>query len=251
MSYINDALLKAQKEKKSPYAVYEPVLSASGKKADRPRKKLLLTGIVIFFLWVAGTVVWVNRSGEKKAPATPPATVSLLQSVAPATPPVAKVIITDNKNKTELKTKTISAKIKTGIKAKPEIADAKILYAQAVKKQQEGNLEEAKRLYKKIIKIDPQNVQALNNLGVIYMNKKTYKWAIIRFNDAIKVKQDYPDAHYNLACLYAHKNDTNRSLSYLKNAVGLNPQVKKWAENDNDLKVLADLPEYKKLLEKN
>ncbi len=251
MSYINDALLKAQKEKKSPYAVYEPVPSASGTKADRPRKKFLATGILIFFVWTAGTVVWLNWSGEKKTPATTIVSVPRVQSIAPPAPQVAKIITTGNKNKTGAKTETGSVKIKTGIKIKPEIADSKILYAQAVKKQQEGNLEEAKRLYKKVIKIDPRNVQALNNLGVIYMNKKTYKWAIVRLNDAIKVNHDYPDAYYNLACLYAQKNDTNRSLSYLKNAVGFNPQVKKWAENDNDLKVLADLPEFKKLLEKN
>ena len=90
----------------------------------------------------------------------------------------------------------------------------------------------------------------MNNLGVIYMNKKSYKWAIIRLNDAIKVKHNYPDAHYNLACLYAQKNDANRSLSYLKDAIRLNPQVKNWAVNDSDLKVLTDLPEFKKLLEK-
>jgi len=32
MSYINDALRKAQQDKKSPYAAYEPLLSPSGKK---------------------------------------------------------------------------------------------------------------------------------------------------------------------------------------------------------------------------
>ena len=250
MSYINDALLKAQKEKKSPYAVYEPVLSVSGKKTGRSRKRLFLTGILIFFLWTAGTIVWLNWSGEKKAPATTPATVSPVQSVAPAMPQVAKIIIADNKNETGLKKETAFAKIEPGLKVKPEIADSKILYAQAVKKQQEGNLEEARNLYRKVLKIDPQNIQALNNLGVIHMNTKYYKKAIMRFNDAIKLKHDYPDAYYNLACLYAQQNDTNRSLSYLKNAIGFNPQVRKWAENDSDLKVLADLPEFKKLLEK-
>jgi tetratricopeptide (TPR) repeat protein len=72
----------------------------------------------------------------------------------------------------------------------------------------------------------------------------------MRFHDAIKIKPDYPDAHYNLACLYAQKNDVPRSLLYLKNAIRFNPEVRKWAKNDGDLKVLANLPEFKKLLEK-
>jgi tetratricopeptide (TPR) repeat protein len=248
MSYINDALIKAQKEKKSSYAVYEPILSDSGKKVNGPRKKLFLTGI--FFILMAGIVVLLNWSGEKRASARKPLNVAQVQSIAPAGPQVVEGTAVDNKNKTELKTKIVSTKIKTEIKVRPEIADAETLYAQAIKKQQEGHLEEAKSLYKKVIKIDPRNIQALNNLGVIYMKKKSYKWAIIRLNDAIKVKHNYPDAHYNLACLYAQKDDANRSLSYLKDAIRLNPQVKNWAASDSDLKVLTDLPEFKKLLEK-
>lgn len=246
MSYINDALLKAQKDKKSPYAAYEPILSASGKKIKRPRKRLLLTGILIFLFWTAGIIVLLYWSGEKKTPAAP-LKISGATVTVPAAPQAVK-IAAENKNEAVSKTETVSAVKK--IKAEPDNADSKILYAQAVKEQQEGNLEKAKGLYKKVIKMDPRNVQALNNLGVIYMNKKSYKWALIRLNDALKVKHNYPDAHYNLACLYAQQNDTNRSLSYLKNAIGFNPQVKKWAENDGDLKVLADLPEFKKLLEK-
>jgi hypothetical protein len=64
------------------------------------------------------------------------------------------------------------------------------------------------------------------------------------------VKYDYPDAHYNLACLYAQKNDAVQSLLYLKNAIRYNPEVRHWAENDGDLQTMADLPEFKKLLEK-
>lgn len=250
MSYINDALLKAQKEKKSPYAVYEPVQSATGKKTDRPRRNLFLKGILIFFLWMSGMAVWLNWSGEKKAPPQKTLKVAQTQNITPTQPVVVKETAANNKNETGIKTKAVASKTKTEPQAGQKIANAAFLYAQAVKKQQEGKLEEAKSLYKKVIKIDPRNIQALNNLGVIYMNKKTYKWAVIRLNDAIKVKYDYPDAHYNLACLYAQKNETDKSLSYLKNAVRLNPQARSWAAGDNDLKILADLPEFKKLMEK-
>jgi tetratricopeptide (TPR) repeat protein len=245
MSYINDALLKAQKDKKSPYAAYEPILSASGKKINRSRKWILITGILIFLLWTAGTIALLYWPEGKKIPAAAPLKVAQVQNFVPTPPQTVGKKQAENKNEPVLKTKTSSTKIE----AAPGTTDSGTLYAQAVKKQQEGKLEEAKSLYKKVIKIDPRNIQALNNLGVIYMNKRTYKWAIIRLNDALNIKYNYPDAHYNLACIYAQQNDTNRSLSYLKNAIGFNPLVKKWAENDGDLKVLADLPEFKKLLE--
>jgi tetratricopeptide (TPR) repeat protein len=246
MSYINDALRKAQKDKQSPYAAYEPILSASGKKIGRPRRWLPIIGILIFVLWAAGIIALLYWPEGKKIQAAAPLKISSAPIAVPAALPVVKETPTENKKQNVLKTKTAAGEIKS----KPERADSKTLYAQAVKKHQEGNLEEAKNLYKKVIKIDPRNVEALNNLGVVYMKKKVYKWAIIRLNDALNVRYNYPDAHYNLACIYAQRNDTNRSLSYLKNAIGFNPQVRKWAENDGDLKVLADLPEFKKLLEK-
>jgi len=93
-------------------------------------------------------------------------------------------------------------------------------------------------------------MQALNNLGVIYMSQKRYKWAIMRFNNALDIKHDYVDAHYNLACLYAQKNDIHQSMFYLKNAIKFNPEAGQWAKDDGDLKALANLPEFKKLMEK-
>jgi tetratricopeptide (TPR) repeat protein len=162
-------------------------------------------------------------------------------------PEVVKETIVDKRNKTGLNRKTASSSTP---KVKPENAKVKALFAQAIERQREGKLEEAKELYRKVVKIDQNNVQAFNNLGVIYMGEKQYKRAIMHFNDALNIKHDYPDAYYNLACLYAQENDAARSLLYLKNAIGFNPEVRHWAENDGDLKTMAKLPEFKELLEK-
>ena len=141
-------------------------------------------------------------------------------------------------------------KTTTKVRTAQEIAESKSLFAQALQKHREGKLEEAKKLYRKVVKIDQYNVQAFNNLGVIYMGEKNYKRAIIRFNNALDIKHDYVDAHYNLACLYAQKKDVPQSLFYLKNAIEFNPEVRNWAKNDGDLKALANLPDFKKLVEK-
>jgi len=246
MSYINEALRKVQKEKESRYVAYEHIVEASGKKLNRSQKWLSLMGISIVFFFAAGIIVLLYWSEDKKMPATAPVRASAVVKIIPAVPQIVKETIAYPKNKAGLNKEIASAEVKV----KPEIADSKNFYAQALQRQREGKLEEAKSLYKKVIKIDPRNIQALNNLGVIYMSKKTYKWAIIRFNNALNIKHDYTDAHYNLACLYAQKNDVPQSLFYLKNAIDFNPEVRKWAKNDGDLKALANLPEFKKLLEK-
>jgi tetratricopeptide (TPR) repeat protein len=249
MSYINDALIKAHKDKKTAYAACEPVLSVSGHKNKRPQKRLLLAGVLVLLFCAAGIIAFLYWPEEKKPPIAKPLRVASVQKVVPAVPPVVQEApSTLNKNDAVLKKEPVPASAE--MKAGRNNADSKILYAQAFKKQQEGKLDDAKELYKKVIKIDPRNIQALNNLGVIYMKKKSYKWAVIRLNDALRVKYDYPDAHYNLACLYAQQNDARRSLVYLKKAIRFNPEARNWAQNDGDLKVWADLPEFKKLLEK-
>lgn len=264
MSYINDALRKVQKEKESRYVAYGHIVSAPGKKNEPEQKWLSVIGISAVFLFAAGMIIFLYGLGDKKVPpkiissfpltakvqeqktGAPPVVLPVVDAVS-TKPQVVQETTADEKNKTGSNRETVSSSTP---KVKPEISEAEALFAQALERQHEGKLEEAKRLYREVVKIDKDNVQAFNNLGVIHMSQKKYAWAIKRFNDAINVKQDYPDAHYNLACLYAQKNDAVRSLSYLKKAIRYNPEVRHWAKNDGDLKELADLPEFKKLLEK-
>jgi tetratricopeptide (TPR) repeat protein len=243
MSYINDALRKLQKEKKTRYVAYDHIVSAPGKKSEPSQKWLSIIGILIVFFFAAGMIALLYGLEDKKVP------VIHRISVPPMVPIVTPAIIAEPEpdKKTEVeKPQKEAAKLQT----RQGIAEAMVLFAQALQKQREGKLEEAKKLYRKVVEIDQYNIQAFNNLGVIYMGEKNYKRAIMRFNNALDIKHDYVDAHYNFACLYARKNDVPQSLFYLKNAIEFNPKVRKWAKNDGDLKALANLPEFKKLMEK-
>jgi tetratricopeptide (TPR) repeat protein len=240
MSYINDALRKVQKEKESRYVAYGHIVSAPGEKTEPVQKWLSIIGISAVFFFAAGMIIFLYGPGDKKVPAKRISEPSMAAST------VVAVNRPEGKTKVEFQPQETTAQVRT----KQETAESKALFAQALKLQHEGKLKEAKRLYREVIKIDQNNVQAFNNLGVIHMSQKRYKWAIKRFNDAINVKHNYPDAYYNLACLYAQKNDAAQSLLYLKNAIRYNQEVRHWAENDGDLQTMADLPEFKKLLEK-
>ena len=241
MSYINEALRKVQKEKESRYVAYENIVSADGKKLEQPKRWLSLMGISIVFFFAAGIIVLLYWSEDKKMP--------VIQRIS-APPVVASAVVAehkpDNNTKVELKPQKTTAQVRI----KQETAESRAIFAQALDRQRKGKLEKAKILYRKVVEIDQYNVKAFNNLGVIYMGEKNFKLAIMHFNDALNIKHDYTDAHYNLACLYAQKNDVPQSLFYLKNAIEFNPEVRKWAKNDGDLKALANLPEFKKILEK-
>jgi len=275
MSYINDALHKVQKEKESPYASYGHVFSAQIEKPGGGRKKVFVAGFVIILFLAAGLAAWFYWPDNPQTPRmAPPAQHLDALAVLPAPGTPAVVIpkppvdataatravsprpVAEEKVSAPGKVPELEVKEKSRNAAIPEPrphqealpgpapADAGKLYARALQAQREGRLEDAKELYKKVIQKEPRHLQALNNLGVVYLKMKRYKWAIIRFNDALNVKRDYADAHYNLACLYAQKNDTKQSIFYLKNAVDSNPEVRQWASQDEDLKNLAGLPEF-------
>ncbi|MCX6224708.1 MAG: hypothetical protein NTV01_08160 [Bacteroidia bacterium] len=241
MSYINEALRKVQKEKESRYVAYENIVSADGKKLEQPKRWLSLMGISIVFFFAAGIIVLLYWSEDKKMP--------VIQRIS-APPVVASAVVAEHKPEGNTKVELKPQKTTAQVRIKQETAESKAIFAQALDRQRKGKLEEAKILYRKVVEIDQYNVKAFNNLGVIYMGEKNFKLAIMRFNDALNIKHDYTDAHYNLACLYAQKNDVPQSLFYLKNAIEFNPEVRKWAKNDGDLKALANLPEFKKFLEK-
>jgi tetratricopeptide (TPR) repeat protein len=280
MSYINDALHKVQKEKESPYALYGDVVSVEGKKPRVRKTRILIIGLIVVLSLATGLVTMLNWPDARKTPrdatlvpspnsavaqpaqSMPPAdtrktpaprSAASVEVAAPLSAKSEKKSAADKALAREVKEKRQNAvlsdkRLKQEPSTEPAPADPDNLYKQALQKQREGRLEEAKELYKQVIKKEPRHIQALNNLGVVYLKLKRYKWAIIRFNDALDIKHNYVDAHYNLACLYAQKNDTKQSLFYLKNATDINPEARLWAAQDDDLKTLADLPEFNKIM---
>lgn len=268
MSYINEALQKAQKENESNYAAYGNIISAAPEKVKQPAQRSFVFYIIILSSLVAVMVFLLygqldNKKTAAKQTAIPPAVTSTgvtapggaqpaAEKVPPNTaalpaflqPPPENIAILPVITPAEVKSEAAQLTV-----AKAETTGPDTLFARAVQKQNEGKLMEAKELYRKVIKSDPRNVQALNNLGVVYLARKNFKWAAIRFNDALAIKPDYADVHYNLACLYSQKKDFARSLHYLKKAVGLNPEVRKWAKKDSDLRELSKFSEFNNLLE--
>ena len=246
MSYINEALQKAQKEKESNYAAYGRIISAGPEKEPPPRKLLLAGFAVLAGLAAVAVFLFYGKTAPKEPAAKPaavkqagvkPQAVSSLPAANSLTRPENSIPAEPVVEKHPVKEADTGASV-----------DADALFARALAKQNEGNLMEAKELYRKLIKIDPRNVQALNNLGVIYLARNNYKWASIRLRDALAIKPDYVDAHYNLACLYSRKGDLTRSFRHWKKAADLNPEVRRWTKNDTDLRELSKLPAFHNLL---
>ena len=122
------------------------------------------------------------------------------------------------------------------------------MYEKARFFQKNGRLQEAKLLYEEILSLDPDYVDALNNLGVIHIHDKDYSAARAYFSKAVLLKPDYVDSHYNLACLHALEGELSQSIVHLQKAVSLNQSVKQWARSDTDLQKLHGIPEFESIL---
>ena len=127
-------------------------------------------------------------------------------------------------------------------------ADAERFYDRARSFHENGDLQDAGRLYRETLRMDPGHTDALNNLGVIYICEKDYAAARDSFEKAVLLKPGYVDPCYNLACLYALEGKTGQSLAFLKKAVSLDRSVIDWARRDTDLKKLAGAPEFEEIL---
>jgi len=213
MSYIHQALKKAQTERDDRYGKYEGILHSSRSKKTRSVRRWTMIGVavlgILFLAFISYS--WLDLSGLEATTKDPPKT----KHATPAPDPVPD-----------------------------RTADADALYQVAKTHHRGGRLGEAKRFYGKGLKADPGCVAALNNLGVILMAEKKYPEARSRFEKAIRLKPEYVDPYYNLACLFGLTDQPEEGIRYLKRAISLDPQVKAWAMEDADLETLRNEPGF-------
>jgi tetratricopeptide (TPR) repeat protein len=236
MSFIHDALKKAQKEKDGRYGEYHGIVSTPGYKARLFSGKalwcasfLLISLAFTAYLWFPSreTQPPIRERGRPEATLQP-------ESQSPVPSP--------------LREKDRARVEKNGTR-KNLLGTS--LYKKARLFQKSGRFQEAKRLYEETLSVDPDYVDALNNLGVIHIHDKNYSAARAIFAKAIRLKPDYVDSYYNLACLHALKGELTQGLSQLKKAASLDQSVKEWARTDSDLQNLRGVPEFEEIIRSN
>ncbi|HBB18729.1 MAG TPA: hypothetical protein DCZ97_17650 [Syntrophus sp. (in: bacteria)] len=234
MSYINDALRKAQKERDGRYERFSGIITPGLSEPGHSQKRKLagVKAIVLFFLVAAGLLLtlyvrYQPSSMDKEA----------LMPVAAERPAVLPFTTPQE----------AGATVQGG--TAPQTASAEVRYKEALSAQRKGDHERAEALYREVIALDPDHVRALNNLGVLYMVEQKEEQAIVLFGKAIVLKRDYVDPYYNLACLYARKNKIDEGLWYLKVAMTISDDVKIWVSKDVDLKSIVASPAFKKIME--
>ncbi len=269
MSYIDDALRKAQRERDGRYERFGGIIASGPATPRRPRKRLA-AGAVLVALGLGGALLAVSL--QRPSPATSdfprPVAASDPAAAVPAPPPPAAGSAAPDpgtagttpagggREHAAVQGKGSPAAGRPGDKtaaiAAPVGASAAEVgewFRDALAAQRRGELRRAEDLYQRVLARDPGNVESLNNVGVIYLGQKKRDKAIAVFGRAIILKKDYVDPYYNLACLYAQTNEVEESLWYLKVAMAINRDVKGWAEQDADLRNVVASRAFKKITE--
>ncbi|MBW1742450.1 MAG: tetratricopeptide repeat protein [Deltaproteobacteria bacterium] len=226
MSYIHEALKKAQKEKDGRPHTYPGIASTPGEKLRFFSGKALWLAPLLLVSLAFAVYLWLP-SGDIEVPVTEPAKPKLA-------------------GKTEV---PVVEPARPRSRARPKkAADPDVLYEKARTFHKRGRLQAARQLYRKTLKADPGHVDALNNLGVIQLQEGNYPAARTSFTEALRLQPDYVDSHYNLACLDALGGEPSQGLVHLRKAIMVDPAVKDWARKDADLENLRGLPGFEEIV---
>ena len=243
MSYINDALKKAQQDKDGHYGPYGGIIAHQPGRPPRPSRRWALALAMAAASAVTAATLWVALILFAERPADTKQRQSTGVSAVASSRPAASV----PQGVPDIVTAPPSAPEKRDGSGSP--ADASALYRDALAAQRRNESAQAEDLYKRALGIDPAHVYAMNNLGVIYMGQNRHAEAISLFERALRQKRQYADPYYNLACLHAQRGDAGRALANLKSAIEIDPKVAEWARQDSDLANIRSTEAFRKMME--
>jgi len=94
-------------------------------------------------------------------------------------------------------------------------------FESAMRTHQAGNVQEAARLYREILAVEPQHADARHLLGVISHQQGEHQAAIEAILDAIARNPDFHGYHHNLGCIYLDLGRYNEAVASLRRALQL------------------------------
>ena len=107
-----------------------------------------------------------------------------------------------------------------------------------------NNLEVAEKLYKKILKTNPNHFQSIYLLGSLSLLSKNLKQAKQLFDKALKINPNHPDTHNNLGLLFIEFKEFQKAVKCFQTAIEIQPN---YSSAYNNLGLLfTELKEFQK-----
>jgi tetratricopeptide (TPR) repeat protein len=93
----------------------------------------------------------------------------------------------------------------------------------AIKNHQESKTDNAEKLYNQVLKIDPNYLPALNNLGVLYKKLGKHNKAKSCYEKAITLNPNNIDILYNLGNIFQKLEEYQKAKDYYEKVIKINP----------------------------
>lgn len=103
--------------------------------------------------------------------------------------------------------------------------NAVILNKIGIAYQQLGELDSAKKMYERAIKLNKKYPEAINNLGTVHYARKSYRRAISQYKKALALNPDSASIYSNLGTAYFARKDYRRAIECYEKAISLDPDV--------------------------
>ena len=125
-----------------------------------------------------------------------------------------------------------------------EIGIVKLTIHQALSKGgealNEGKLDNAEKMFKTILQVQPNNLDANNNLGLIFYKLGKYEEAVIRFKKAISINPNFIIAHVNLGASLKNQEKLDEAIKVYEKVIKLKPN---YSQSHNNLGVILEFLE--------
>jgi len=106
---------------------------------------------------------------------------------------------------------------------KPKHAKAQEALQRGIQFHQSGRFGEAIGWYQKTLEIQPENTDALNNLGGVLQAQGKLDEAVAYYQEAISINPDSTEAHYNLGNALKEQGKLDKAVASYQKAVSIKP----------------------------
>lgn len=113
-----------------------------------------------------------------------------------------------------------------------------------------GRYTGALQLLNKAAQLDKESTAPHIAMAIVHRKQSRWTAALNAAQQAIALDENDSEAHYQRACALARLRRIKEAMAALEKAVELDPTQAEWIGDEADLKVLASLPAFKKLLPK-
>ena len=105
------------------------------------------------------------------------------------------------------------------------------------------------RLFQSAAQLDDTSSEPHMLMANVHRKQKRFSAALKEAQQAIAIDEYDGEAHYELACALARLGRIKEAMTTLEKALELSPEYALWMADEPDLKPLAHLPAFKKLLQ--